>query len=178
MKKPFIIVFTISIIALPGMLGCSSLQELASLLGPAESETYLITDDDEQMNRAVEEAQATFDEFVSYFESADPGYVYFSVKARFATDDPPDMYEHIWLGEINLIEGGIKGRIGNVPDFVTYLELDQLVQVDMQDITDWLVVDEDGRAHGGTTIRLLRSRMSEAEQRQFDTETDGAFAED
>ena len=86
-------------------------------------------------------------------------------------------YEHIWLDDISYDGDLFTGRLSNAPLHLEDLKLGDKVSVATDDVSDWMIVDEDGRLTGGYTLRVLRNRMSPEEQEQFDKES-GLVIED
>ncbi len=128
------------------------------------------SDDDPEMNAAIQEAQDTLDVFISNLNAPKPSQTYFSIKARFPTDDSGG-YEHIWLDDISYDGTVFNGIIGNEVYYVPGLEYGDFVSVSRVDVTDWLII-EDGYLLGGYTLRVIYCNMSSEEQEQFRNEID------
>ena len=62
------------------------------------------------------------------------------------------------------------GVVANLPESTTEVSLGDTIQIANENISDWMYV-ENQKLHGGYTIRLLRSRMTESERKQFDEES-------
>lgn len=62
------------------------------------------------------------------------------------------------------------GTLSNIPADVPGLEHGQRVVVALNEISDWMVVDN-GRLIGGYTIRVFRDRLSDQERSEFDRES-------
>ena len=165
----------ILILALLFITSCQILKPPGVVHRDNEPDVFFVESEDSEMLTAIQEAQETFDEFRDYYHSERSDLVYFSVKARFLIDGDPSSGEHIWLYDIDLSDNQVRGKIGNEPLDAVYLSIDEEVIIGMDDISDWMVVDEDGRVYGGYTVRVLRNRMTEEERLQFDEETGFIF---
>jgi uncharacterized protein YegJ (DUF2314 family) len=118
------------------------------------------------MNAAIAESRRTIDEFVRLIEHPTPTQSGQALKAEFVE---AGKHEHIWLGEVERVEGGFEGVVGNTPVDIHRLKLGEKVQVRLEDVSDWMVVDG-GKLIGGRSIRLFRDRMKPEERAQFDHE--------
>jgi uncharacterized protein YegJ (DUF2314 family) len=156
----------ICILAWTLVSGCSLLQGEDVVKREGEPDVYRIASEDEDMNAAIEQAQATLDTFVEFLNSPKPGQTHFSIKAKFATTDEPASFEHIWLYDVEYDGEQFSGRIGNQPLDATYLNLDEKVKVPREDVSDWMII-EDGVLLGGYTLRVLVDRMSAEEKETF-----------
>jgi uncharacterized protein YegJ (DUF2314 family) len=132
---------------------------------PGEPDIYRVPKADLAMNSAMAQARASLDPFLAEVQSPHPGASY-SLKARF--DDGRNV-EHIWLINLRTAGGQISGEINNAPERIKTVSLGQRVVVPRARVSDWLIV-ANGRYRGGFTVRVLRSRMPRAEQRQLDQE--------
>lgn len=131
-----------------------------------EPDIYNTDSDDKEMNEAIGKSRATFNDFATAFDSKKRSLSYFSVKMPFPTERGA---EHIWLSEVTKTGGKFYGKIDNLPEEVTSVELGQTIQIDPSKISDWFYVDN-GKLVGGLTIRVIRDRMSPAERKQLDQE--------
>jgi uncharacterized protein YegJ (DUF2314 family) len=61
------------------------------------------------------------------------------------------------------------GFVGNVPDKIKNLTIGQKITIDQDNISDWMYLDSNILV-GGFTVRVLFSRMSDAEKKQFESE--------
>lgn len=140
---------------------------------PGEPDAIVFADNDQQMNKAIEQAQSTFNEFEREIASKDSNNKYFSLKVKFETDKEP---EHIWVGDVIVSGQRFEGRLENEPINIKNLKAGDKVIFSRNQITDWLII-YDGKARGGFTIRVARKKMSEKERRALDEETSGVFKE-
>lgn len=131
----------------------------------AEPAIYSISDNDEEMNNAIDLARKNLKEFDTAFNdrSYDPGTI--SLKIKFSTKIG---YEHIWVSQIRLELGSYYGLIDNLPRNAKDVKLGKRIKIDKDDITDWMF-GRNGKLIGGYTLRAFRNRLSKHEKRDFDT---------
>jgi len=63
-----------------------------------------------------------------------------------------------------------------LPESTTNVKLGDTIQIENDNISDWMYADNQ-KLEGGFTIRLLRKRMTEPERKQFDNKI-GLIIED
>ncbi|SHH20171.1 DUF2314 domain-containing protein [Massilia sp. CF038] len=81
--------------------------------------------------------------------------------------EEPDHRAYIWLSVVAHDNDGFVGEIFELPrEFKTY-SLAARVNVRNDEIQDWMINDE-GRLHGGFSLRYARARMSDIEKAAFD----------
>jgi uncharacterized protein YegJ (DUF2314 family) len=118
------------------------------------------------MNEAIARANFTLKEFDSALFSDNPYYNSFSLKVKFPYGE--GNFEHIWLKEITKKKGKYEGIVNNEPEYISNLKFDDTIKINLENISDWMYLDND-ILRGGFTTRLLRKRMSESERSQFDS---------
>ncbi len=122
--------------------------------------------DDREMNAIIAEARRTIGEFKSLLAAKAATQTYASIKVRF---EEAGKVEHIWLDDVRATQDSFEGVIGNTPVDIHRLKLGETVKVRLEDVSDWMVVD-DGKLIGGRSIRLFRARMKPDERAAFDRE--------
>lgn len=130
-----------------------------------ESGLYSTTDDDKEMNQAINEAKLKLSEFEKNLVSNNFDTSTFALKLRFPTETGA---EHIWATSIQLVGGEYYGIVDNVPNLATQVKLGARIKLNRDNITDWMYA-ENGVLRGGFTIRLIRRRMNDQEKQQFDS---------
>lgn len=138
---------------------------------------YFSKDDDREMQAAIEKARETFRYFwreLSWeYRRIVPAFDMTAIKVPF--QDPPEIaeregaagVEHMWVSEISFDGVDITGKLLNSPNWLKSVSEGDDVSVPLNGISDWMYVFQ-GRAHGGFTINLLRSRMSKRERAEHD----------
>ncbi|QSB26253.1 YegJ family protein [Flavobacterium sp. CLA17] len=127
---------------------------------------YSVENDDKEMSEAIEKANQTLTDFNAVLSN--PKIDVKSLKVKFETSDGGG--EHIWLTDIEYKNGRYSGILDNEPEYITEYKVGDKIEVDNSKISDWMYI-ENGKLFGGYTIKLLRTRMTEAEREQFDRES-------
>lgn len=138
---------------------------------------YRVPDDDPDMQRAVEQARATFRYFwreLSWeYRRIVPGLDLAAIKVPFT--DPPDVQgpeganaEQMWLNEITFDGREIKGTLLNSPQWLTSIKEGDEATVPISGISDWMYAINE-RVYGAYTVNLIRSQMSRSERSQHDS---------
>lgn len=120
------------------------------------------------MNQASRQARDTFKQFVGQFGKRDQACSIFIVKAFFTDPKTAHGDEHLWLTVQSLSNSSVTGIITSRPMFITSPKPYDTVEILLKQLSDWLYV-RDGRAVGGYTVQLLRSRMTASQKAQHDS---------
>lgn len=117
--------------------------------------------EDPSMEAAFAQARRSLDEFKALLAAPNSTRTFAALKVRFTL---PDGQQDIWVDNISYENGQFHGLMGDdLP--ALRLEFGEGVEVPVEDILDWMIV-EDGKLIGGFTIRLAYSRMT-PEEKQF-----------
>jgi hypothetical protein len=73
----------------------------------------------------------------------------------------------MWIGDIGFDGDSISGNLLNSPNWLSSVRQGDQVSVPFSHLTDWMMTT-DGRAYGGFTVNLMRSRMGRRERGQHD----------
>lgn len=130
-----------------------------------EPTIYKVEKDDQEMSEAIKKANQTLSDFNSAL--LNPKIEVKSLKVKFETSNGN---EHIWLSNIEYKNGKYWGILDNEPEYITEYKIGDKIEVDNSKISDWMYL-ENGKLFGGYTIKLLRSRMTDNEKKQFDVES-------
>ena len=149
------------------LLGCGG-QAQTKTEREGEPAIYSVTDEDAQMNAAMQKAKETLPKFTEALLDNRPETRNFALKKAFATIDGGK--EHIWISNISWQGTQFMGIVGNVPNKIPSLALGDSVSIESDEVSDWMYLENDVLA-GGYTIRLLYQRMSPAEREHFSKET-------
>lgn len=99
-----------------------------------------------------------------------PGLDMSMVKLPF-TDGPRtdgrSEFEQMWIGDVEFDGDSISGTLLNSPNWLTSVEEGDSVSMPFGHLTDWMLT-ADGRAYGGFTVNLMRSRMGVSERQKHD----------
>lgn len=129
---------------------------------------------DPAMQNAFQAAQASFRYFwreLSWeMRRIVPGLDMAMVKFPFSdgprTDGNPE-FEHMWIGDVGFDGDSVSGTLLNSPRWLNSVREGDDVSLPFDHVTDWMMT-VDGRAYGGFTVNLMRSRMSDNERDQHD----------
>jgi uncharacterized protein YegJ (DUF2314 family) len=128
-------------------------------------DVYSVKEDDVQLIQAIEKAKHTLKYFKDSLENPKPQQTYFSIKTKL-TDG--NHVEHIWLDAAEISDKIVYGIVNNVPTNLKNIELGTKIGVSEDEITDWLIV-ENNRLIGGYTIRAIREKMSRVHRELFES---------
>jgi len=123
-----------------------------------------VSDNDKQMDRAVENAQRTLGFFMAARKAKKNGDTVFEIKKGFIDGDK---VEHLWIKRVTYDGKNFHGDIDNQPSEVNNVHMGQHVTVAPQDVTDWMFL-KNGKLIGGYTTRVLYARLSPEEKAEFD----------
>jgi len=145
-------------------------EETPSIEREGEPTIYGVEQEDALMNKAIQQANETLSDFKKALESKNPDFYDFSLKMKFDTGSN-DGYgaEHMWISDIELINGEYVGFVANTPEFTDEVQFGERIQVDKKRISDWKYLDKN-TLRGGYTIRVLRDQLTPEEQVEFDKE--------
>lgn len=74
---------------------------------------------------------------------------------------------NLWLHYIGAVEDGFLATPFEVPTSFRSIAVGTEIKLNASDVLDWMIID-DGSAHGGYSIRFLRSQKAESEKAGFD----------
>lgn len=141
---------------------------------------YGVSSDDPAMRAAIEQARATFGDFLRELEADSrrviPALATTLVKGYFSDDDAPSDGEHMWVEVQDWNGNSVTGILLSQPGHVKSVRVGDTVRVPRERLSDWLY-DSDGTARGAFTVQVLRRRMSPAERREHDAHYPFAFEE-
>ena len=130
-----------------------------------EPTIYAVKSEDKEMAAAIQKANQTLSDFNAGLSN--PKAENQALKVEFADSKG---IEHMWIGDIEYKDGKYSGILNNEPEYITQYKAGDKIDVDNSKISDWMFV-ENGKLHGGFTIKVLRNKMTEEERKQFDEES-------
>lgn len=135
---------------------------------------FFVQGDSPAMMEAYQKAQKTFKYFwreLSWeYRRIVPALDVACVKAVFMQEtgpDTPPITENMWLNNIGFDGEYIYGVLVNTPNELTNIENGAEVKLSIDQISDWLFVNQ-GITYGGFTIHAIRSDMNEEERAAHD----------
>ncbi|MHC4251131.1 MAG: DUF2314 domain-containing protein [Planctomycetota bacterium] len=133
---------------------------------------------DPEVAAAIDEAQATLDDFLAALANRTPSQAHFSLRVWLVSNDSEGDAEPVrelaWLDDVRWDGIRFRGRLNREPAIVKEYARGDEVRVTRGAVADWLYIDSD-RAVGGWTIRLLRKRMTAGQREKFDEVTPYTF---
>ncbi len=140
----------------------------------SKSKIIPVQSDDSEMNAAMQTAREKFPEFwrevSADYKRGIPALGGSMVKAYF--DDPggtPQGGEHMWVREVEYDGKVITGTLADAPRHLRSIRSGEQVTFPIERLSDWFYVDG-GKAIGAFTVRVLRSRMSDQERKEHDSQ--------
>ena len=123
-----------------------------------------VSDNDKQMDRAVESAQRSLGFFMAALKAKKDGDTVFEIEKAF-TDG--DKVEHLWIRRVSYDGKNFHGQIDNQPNEVKNVHDGERVTVAPAEVTDWMFL-KDGKLIGGYSTRVFYSRLSPEDKAEFD----------
>lgn len=114
--------------------------------------------------RAAMQAQATLQELTNALVEQDAKVAYIAIKKSF---EEGLVEEWIWINNVSFDGTNFRGQVSNEPQLITSVQVGEKVDVNRDEICDWMVVQQDGQLRGGYTIRLELESMSAEEKEAF-----------
>jgi uncharacterized protein YegJ (DUF2314 family) len=141
------------------------------------SKVFLFDDSDPEMQRAYENARATFRYFWREIawerRRIVPALGLACVKAPFSdgeqvarNKDAPDV-EHMWLSEVDFDGQFVSGVLLNAPNWLKTVKEGDHARIPLGEISDWMYAIS-GEVFGAYTVNLMRSRMGRQERQEHD----------
>lgn len=129
-----------------------------------------VKSEDKEMNLIIEQARGSVNEFLKELNNPNSAGTDFTVKYPFDTDpDSKNSKEHIWLENIEEIDGKYYGVLANDPFYIKSMKLGDKVEFNIDQISDWKYV-KNGYLVGGKSIIYFYNQMSEQEKKDFEKE--------
>jgi uncharacterized protein YegJ (DUF2314 family) len=148
-----------------GILACRHPQVTKQVIDP-KTHIYHTRDSDFEMEIAIAAAKSTLRQFDTALASNTYNSSTFSLKVEFPTKGGG---EHIWVSSITVEDGDYFGIVANDPVYTKQIKYGDAIKIDKKKISDWMYSDN-GILRGGFTVKLIRSRMTPEERKEFDTE--------
>ncbi|MEI8196022.1 MAG: DUF2314 domain-containing protein [Phycisphaerae bacterium] len=150
------------------LLGCSKNDDTAStknadVVKRQGQPDYTKTFDKKLMDRAIQKANDTLQDFITALQNPRPTMSSFAVKKQFPAEKGG---EHIWLIDVSWDGKAFTATVDNDPVDTKAVKIGDRVQVTPDELSDWMFV-ENGSLHGGYTIRVLYYQASPEEQKEF-----------
>jgi uncharacterized protein YegJ (DUF2314 family) len=137
---------------------------LPSDYAPTDDHVVSIGADNEEMNAAIEKAQASLDEFLRIARSPPAGASGFKLKVRIR--DSHGAVEHMWITPFRQTADGFTGVLADEPETVVGVENGQRLDFTRAEVSDWGYV-LNGKQKGSFTVCVLFKHMPSSEVAQY-----------
>ena len=111
--------------------------------------------DQAEMQQAIAEAQATFDQFLARARNPQPGDEAFNVKVKVSDGKTT---EHLWVGDLKLDKEPFEGKLTMDADFLKDVKAGYGYRFTRADVSDWMYM-ANGKLQGNRTLRVLMKSM-------------------
>jgi uncharacterized protein YegJ (DUF2314 family) len=122
------------------------------------------TDADQEFAEAVQQAQNTLPTFRQAFLAPKSSYKMIGLKIRFAGQGK---VEDMWTEPVLILDNTYTVRMVEGVTLEKGIHPDRLLDVKLQDIVDWMILQDDGKVIGGYTLRLEYERLTPEEQKKY-----------
>jgi uncharacterized protein YegJ (DUF2314 family) len=119
---------------------------------------------DEEFDAAVEKAHGTLDTVRRALLSPKPSYTFIGLKVRVYGNST---YEDIWTEPVDYYSGAFTTQMVEGVTLDKGFHPNNMARVPVEDVIDWMIVEDDGNLIGGYTIRLAYRHMTPDEQKEF-----------
>jgi uncharacterized protein YegJ (DUF2314 family) len=119
---------------------------------------------DEEFSAAVEEAHSTMSTLREALLAPKSSFDFVGVKVRFIGEET---FEDIWTEPVDYLDGYFTVRMIDGVLLSPKLNTDRLVTVTLDEVLDWVIIEDDGNLIGGYTIRLSYEHMTREEKKDF-----------
>jgi uncharacterized protein YegJ (DUF2314 family) len=150
--------------ALTLIFACLSMTTVSSHRAfAAEDRAINVPSQDAEMNAAIEKARQTLPRFWAKFSNPGEGETGFALKVRI--QDGANS-EHFWVINIERKGDLIFGTINNDPEYVKSVSDGERIQINPDQISDWMYL-HNRKIVGNETMRPLLPRMPKKEADAF-----------
>lgn len=119
---------------------------------------------EEEFIAAVEKAHSTLSTVRRALLSPEPSYVFIGLKIRVYGGET---FEDIWTEPLDYYNGAFTTQMVEGVTVTQGYHPEQLVRVPVEDVIDWMIMEDDGTLIGGYTIRLAYKYMTPDEREEF-----------
>jgi uncharacterized protein YegJ (DUF2314 family) len=116
---------------------------------------------DAAIDKAEEDARASLEQFWAWANKHPENAKASLVKVALDSDGGP--IEALWMNELRLVDGQIRGQLVNEPMLFPKLHKGSYIEVDPSRVTDWSIVWR-GKHYGEFTTRVMLDRAHPANE--------------
>ena len=106
---------------------------------------------------------------VPFVDRSDVGQSSLVATSEVVAENPKRPIAHLWLGVTSTLDEMFFCSVGEAPKQLGLMKGDSFV-IGEEVVEDWMI-DHQGVAYGGFSLRVLRSRLGEIDKRRFDDHT-------
>lgn len=125
---------------------------------------WQVREADPEYQQAVQQAQATLDEFQQLLVAGETLAAVPMVKMRIVDGEHSAC---MWLCQVRAHDDGFAATVFEIPEYLPSYSVGDDVHVPAAEVLDWMVNDG-GRLHGGFSLRYQRQQLPESERAEFD----------
>ncbi|WP_165793777.1 YegJ family protein [Hyphococcus luteus] len=125
--------------------------------------TVEVATNDAAVNAAMKEARASLPQFFAKAADPQPGTEAYALKVKV---EDKNGVEHFWVTPFSKTDDGFTGVINNEAAVVEKVSLGEPYAFTADEISDWMYV-QNGKIHGGYTIRAMLPSMPKEEAAQY-----------
>lgn len=173
MKKILLICLTMTFVSYKSQQISTGKKNKTEQSKTFENAVYIVDIKNKEMVNAITMAKNTFSEFELAIKSNKPDCKNFTLKKPF---ESPEGDEHLWIKEVMFYAKKNKyvGIIADAPLHTEKVKIDEIVEIDKNEISDWMYF-ENNVVKGGYTLRVLRNNMNDEDRKLFDIESGYLF---
>ena len=131
---------------------------------PGTAHTSIPVLQDEELAEAIRQAQETLHIWRQEFLAPKKAYSITSLKVRFGEEGEID---DMWTEPLYILDDTYTVRMVEGVTVEQGIHPNRLVDVKLEDIIDWMLLEEDGTLTGGYTLRLEYKRMTPEQQKRY-----------
>jgi len=137
---------------------------LITSCGLAAPETPIPPATDEEFNAAVDQAHSTLNIVRQALLAPEPSYAFVGLKIRVYGEAE---YEDIWTEPLDYYDGAFTTQMVEGVALTQGFHPEQFVRIPVENVIDWMIMEDDGTLIGGYTIKLAYLHMTPEEQKEF-----------
>jgi len=119
---------------------------------------------DDEFTAAVDKAHSTMGTVRQALLAPEPSYAFVGLKIRVYGET---QYEDIWTEPLDYYNGAFTTQMVEGVALAQGYHPESYVRVPVDDVVDWMIVEDDGTLIGGYTIKLAYLHMTPEEQKEF-----------
>lgn len=134
-----------------------------------------------ELDSITQQARRTFDDFKLALEMKDSTMSNFFVKEEFIVKEGNrTRQEHLWIRDIHSAGDQLKGIVDNQPIATKDVKANDTIVIDENKVSDWMYYktepnEKEARIIGGYSVKFMRSKLTDAEKKDFDAKYQATF---